>query len=80
MWKRGVFLDGRDPAFSFNFITRNFGLLLVDLVSFSSSKLAKEFSWNCGEEGATNKNDALERRLKQIRNFLFNFIYLCDLD
>ncbi|XP_027083967.1 isoamylase 2, chloroplastic-like [Coffea arabica] len=66
-----VFLDGRGPAFSFNFIARNFGLSLVDLVSFSSSKLAKEFSWNCGEEGATNKNDVLERRLKQIRNFLF---------
>ena len=50
-----VFLDGRGPAFSFNFIARNFGLSLVDLVNFSSSKLAKEFSWNCGEEGATNK-------------------------
>ncbi|KAL3497377.1 hypothetical protein ACH5RR_040109 [Cinchona calisaya] len=66
-----VFLDGRGPAFSFNFIARNFGLSLVDLVSFSSKKLATELSWNCGEEGPTNKNAVLERRLKQIRNFLF---------
>lgn len=66
-----VFLGDRGPAFSFNFISRNFGLSLVDLVSFSSSNLDKEFSWNCGEEGPTNNNAILERRLKQIRNFLF---------
>ncbi|KAK3023076.1 hypothetical protein RJ639_043091 [Escallonia herrerae] len=65
------FLDGRGPAFSFNFIARNSGLSLVDLVSFSSSELASELSWNCGEEGATNKPTVLGRRLKQIRNFLF---------
>ncbi|KAA8543207.1 hypothetical protein F0562_021298 [Nyssa sinensis] len=66
-----IFLNGRGPAFSFNFIARNFGLPLVDLVSFSNSELASELSWNCGEEGATNKTRVLERRLKQIRNFLF---------
>lgn len=66
-----VFSDGRGPAFSFNFIARNVGLPLVDLVSFSSSKLASELSWNCGDEGPTSNIEVLEKRLKQIRNFLF---------
>ncbi|KAL2513873.1 Isoamylase 2 [Forsythia ovata] len=65
-----LFLDGRGPAFSFNFISRNAGLPLVDLVSYSSSELASQLSWNCGEEGPTNKTAVLERRLKQIRNYL----------
>ncbi|KAJ0691771.1 putative isoamylase [Helianthus annuus] len=67
-----IFLNGRGPAFSFNFVARNHGLSLVDLVSFSS---ASELSWNCGEEGATKKRTVLETRLKQIRNFLF-ILYL----
>lgn len=66
-----VFSAGRGPAFSFNFISRNSGLSLVDLVSFSKDELASELSWNCGEEGPTNRKSVLERRLKQIRNFLF---------
>lgn len=66
-----IFSSGRGPAFSFNYITRNFGLPLVDLVSFSGDELASELSWNCGEEGPTNKTTILERRLKQIRNYLF---------
>ncbi|KAL3843647.1 hypothetical protein ACJIZ3_001050 [Penstemon smallii] len=63
-----LFLAGRGPAFSFNFITRNVGFTLVDLVSF---EVASQLSWNCGEEGPTNKTVVLETRLKQIRNFLF---------
>ncbi|KAL9331747.1 hypothetical protein ACSQ67_001357 [Phaseolus vulgaris] len=63
-----MFSGGRGPAFSFNYIVRNFGFSLVDLVSFSSDD---ELSWNCGEEGPTNNTSVLERRLKQIRNFLF---------
>ncbi|XP_057790443.1 isoamylase 2, chloroplastic [Salvia miltiorrhiza] len=67
-----LFLAGRGPAFSFNYVTRNAGLTLLDLVSFSSSsELESELSWNCGEEGATNKKVVLEMRLKQIRNLLF---------
>ncbi|XP_022758172.1 isoamylase 2, chloroplastic-like [Durio zibethinus] len=66
-----IFSDGRGPAFSFNFIAKNFGLPLVDLVSFCNAELASEISWNCGEEGPTTKTAVLERRLKQIRNFLF---------
>ncbi|KAF7804774.1 isoamylase 2, chloroplastic [Senna tora] len=66
-----TFSDGRGPAFSFNFIASNYGLSLVDSVSFSSGTLASELSWNCGEEGPTNNKSVLERRLKQIRNLLF---------
>lgn len=67
-----VFTGGRGPAFSFNYVSRNSGLSLVDLVSFSGSpELSSELSWNCGEEGATNKSAVLQTRLKQIRNFLF---------
>ncbi|XP_028761634.1 isoamylase 2, chloroplastic-like [Neltuma alba] len=66
-----LFSDRRGPAFSFNYVSRNFGLSLVDLVSFSREELASELSWNCGEEGPTNDKYVLERRLKQIRNFLF---------
>ncbi|XP_077217716.1 debranching enzyme 1 [Tasmannia lanceolata] len=66
-----VFSDSRGPAFSFNFTASNFGLSLVDLVSFSSSDLSSQLSWNCGEEGPTNNNAVLEKRVKQIRNFLF---------
>ncbi|KAJ0236207.1 Glycosyl hydrolase [Hirschfeldia incana] len=67
-----MFTDGRGPAFSFNYISRNSGLSLVDLVSFSGPpELASELSWNCGEEGETNKSAVLQTRLKQIRNLLF---------
>ncbi|XXG83434.1 hypothetical protein AAC387_Pa10g1188 [Persea americana] len=66
-----VFADSRGPAFSFNFVSRNSGLPLVDLVSFSKSGISSELSWNCGEEGPTRKSIVLETRLKQIRNFLF---------
>ncbi|KAF6171647.1 hypothetical protein GIB67_042162 [Kingdonia uniflora] len=66
-----MFLDGGGPTFSFNYFARNFGLPLVNLVSFCSSELSSEISWNCGEEGPTKKKVVLERRLKQIRNYLF---------
>ncbi|XP_021752068.1 isoamylase 2, chloroplastic-like [Chenopodium quinoa] len=66
-----IFSAGRSPSYSFNYVARNFGLSLVDLVSFSCSDLASEFSWNCGEEGPTDQKVVLEMRLKQIRNFLF---------
>ncbi|KAJ0979635.1 hypothetical protein J5N97_015109 [Dioscorea zingiberensis] len=66
-----IFSDSRGPAFSFNFIARNSGLSLVDLVSFSDDSLSSELSWNCGKEGPTNVSLVLETRLKQIRNFLF---------
>ncbi|KAK7334815.1 hypothetical protein VNO80_26580 [Phaseolus coccineus] len=62
-----MFSGGRGPAFSFNYIARS-GFSLVDLVGFNSDE---ELSWNCGEEGPTNNISVLERRHKQIRNFLF---------
>jgi isoamylase len=60
----------RGPAFCFNYVSRNSGLTLVDLVSFSNDYLASEFSWNCGE-GPSENNAILQTRLRQIRNFLF---------
>ncbi|PKA66852.1 Isoamylase 2, chloroplastic [Apostasia shenzhenica] len=66
-----IFLHSRGPSYSFNYVTKNFGLTLVDLVSFSGADLASELSWNCGDEGPTDKSIVLEIRLRQIRNFLF---------
>uniref|UniRef100_A0ACD5TGZ1 Uncharacterized protein n=1 Tax=Avena sativa TaxID=4498 RepID=A0ACD5TGZ1_AVESA len=67
----GDLFDSRGPAFSFNYVSRNSGLTLVDLVSFSNDDLASESSWNCGEEGPSENNAVLETRLRQIRNFIF---------
>lgn len=66
-----IFTAFRGPAYSFNYITKNSSLTLVDLVSFSCKNLASELSWNCGEEGPTDNNSVLEIRLRQVRNFLF---------
>ncbi|KAK8960709.1 hypothetical protein KSP40_PGU007517 [Platanthera guangdongensis] len=66
-----VFTALRGPMHSFNFITKNAGLTLVDLVSFSDGDLASELSWNCGVEGPTDKISVLKIRLRQVRNFLF---------
>ncbi|XP_006655289.3 isoamylase 2, chloroplastic [Oryza brachyantha] len=67
----GDLFSTRGPAFSFNYVSRNSGLSLVDLVSFSNDDLASESSWNCGEEGPSENNVVLQTRLRQIRNFLF---------
>lgn len=67
----GDIFSSRGPAFSFNYVSRNSGLSLVDLVSFNGEELDSEFSWNCGEEGPSENNEVLQTRLRQIRNFLF---------
>ncbi|CAL4893397.1 unnamed protein product [Urochloa decumbens] len=67
----GDLFFSRGPAFSFNYVSRNSGLTLVDLVSFNSDEFGSEFSWNCGEEGPSENNAVLQTRLRQIRNFLF---------
>ncbi|CAM0955722.1 unnamed protein product [Alopecurus aequalis] len=67
----GDLFSSRGPAFSFNYVSRNSGLTLVDLVSFSNDDLASESSWNCGEEGPTENSAVLETRLRQIRNYIF---------
>lgn len=67
----GDLFSSRGPSFSFNYVSRNSGLTLVDLVSFSNDELASEYSWNCGEEGPSENNAVLQMRLRQIRNFLF---------
>lgn len=66
-----LFSDSRGPAFSFNYVAKNIGLSLVDLVCYSSDDLASELSWNCGEEGPTKDRSILKLRQRQIRNFLF---------
>ncbi|KAF6984582.1 hypothetical protein CFC21_002566 [Triticum aestivum] len=67
----GDLFSNRGPAFSFNYVSRNSGLTLVDLVSFSNGDLASESSWNCGEEGPSEDSVVLQKRLRQIRNFIF---------
>ncbi|KAJ1262751.1 hypothetical protein BS78_09G133900 [Paspalum vaginatum] len=67
----GDMFSSRGPAFSCNYVSRNSGLTLVDLVSFNSDELGSEFSWNCGEEGPSQNDAVLQTRLRQIRNFLF---------
>ncbi|KAG8085473.1 hypothetical protein GUJ93_ZPchr0010g10522 [Zizania palustris] len=67
----GDLFSTRGPAFSFNYVSRNSGLSLVDLVSFSTDDLASELSWNCGEEGPSENSAVLQTRLRQIRNFIF---------
>nr|BAK02289.1 predicted protein [Hordeum vulgare subsp. vulgare] len=67
----GDLFSNRGPAFSFNYVSRNSGLSLVDLVSFSNGDLASESSWNCGEEGPSENSAVLQTRLRQIRNFIF---------
>lgn len=67
----GDLFSSRGPAFSFNSVSRNSGLTLVDLVSFSNDDLASESSWNCGEEGPSENSAVLQTRLRQIRNFIF---------
>ncbi len=66
---------------SINFITCHDGFTLNDLVSYNKkhNEANKEknrdgsndnFSWNCGEEGATQDPEVEELRLQQIKNFL----------
>ncbi|KAG0476957.1 hypothetical protein HPP92_013798 [Vanilla planifolia] len=72
-----IFKAPRCPAYSFNYVTKNVGLTLVDLVSFSenSTEHASELSWNCGEEGPTDKYSVLEIRLRQVRNFCLSYSF-----
>ncbi|PON65766.1 Glycoside hydrolase [Parasponia andersonii] len=66
-------------SISFNFVTKNCGLPLVDLVSLCGDELASELSWNSGEEHPTNRTLVLERRLKQTCDFLLSFYLVSKL-
>lgn len=72
---------GRRPYASVNFITAHDGFTLRDLVSYNEKHNeangednrdgeSHNRSWNCGEEGPSDKPDVLALRRRQARNFL----------
>jgi glycogen operon protein len=74
-------MDGRKPYASINFITAHDGFTLNDLVSYNEKHneanreenkdgLNENYSWNCGEEGTTDKVEIINLRERQKRNFL----------
>jgi glycogen operon protein len=71
----------RRPSASVNFITAHDGFTMRDLVSYNDKHNdangeenrdgeTHNRSWNCGEEGPTDKPDVLALRSRQTRNFL----------
>ncbi len=74
-------LTGRRPHASLNFITAHDGFTLSDLVSYNDKHneangengqdgANNNRSWNCGEEGPTDREDINILRARQQRNFL----------
>jgi len=72
---------GRRPHASINFITAHDGFTLNDLVSYDNKHneangeenrdgTDDNISWNCGEEGPTEKTEIRDLRARQMRNFL----------
>lgn len=70
----------RSPTCSINFVTVHDGFTLRDLVSYNEKHnidngennrdgTSDNASWNCGEEGETDKENVLELRDRQMRNF-----------
>ena len=77
--------QGRRPWASVNFVTAHDGFTLYDLVSYNGKhNLANgednrdgsngNRSWNCGEEGQTDKPDVLAVRERQMRNLLASLL------
>ncbi|MBS0616393.1 MAG: glycogen-debranching protein, partial [Verrucomicrobia bacterium] len=73
--------SGRKPYHSINFITSHDGFTLRDLVSYNQKHneengernqdgMNDNDSWNCGEEGLSNKPAVNELRERQMRNFI----------
>jgi isoamylase len=71
----------RRPSASINFITAHDGFTLRDLVSYNDKHNdangegnrdgeSHNRSWNCGEEGPSEKLEVVELRRRQVRNFL----------
>lgn len=67
---------------SCNYMTRHTGFTLADLVSYNEKHNEgngergqdgpnDNFSWNCGKEGQTRKQDILALRRRQVRNAFF---------
>lgn len=72
---------GRRPHASINFITAHDGFTLHDLVSYNEKHneanldenrdgTDDNISWNCGEEGDTDKPEVRALRERQMRNFM----------
>jgi len=70
----------RSPCSSLNFITAHDGFTLRDLVTYNEKHNSANgednrdgnnanYSWNCGYEGPTSKEEVLQLREKQMRNF-----------
>ena len=75
---------GRRPQASINFLTAHDGFTLTDLVSYNEphneanqeqSGESHNRSWNCGEEGPTDKADVNVLRQRQLRNLLCSLIF-----
>jgi isoamylase len=73
--------DGRHPIASINFVTAHDGFTLRDLVSYNEKHNeangeggvdgeSHNRSWNCGAEGETDREEVVELRDRQERNFL----------
>lgn len=69
-----------------NYITNQDGFTLMDLYSYdikhnevngekNSDGMEYNYSWNCGEEGKSNKKKVNDRRRKQIRNALATLFF-----
>jgi glycogen operon protein len=74
-------VSDRAPWHSINFVTSHDGFTLADLVSHNEKHNwengegntdghPENLSWNCGEEGPSQRADVLELRRRQQRNFL----------
>jgi isoamylase len=72
---------GRRPSASVNFVTAHDGFTLHDLVSYNDKHneangednrdgTDDNASWNCGEEGPTDRADVVALRERQMRNVL----------
>jgi glycogen operon protein len=69
------------PINSLNFVTCHDGFTLYDLVSYNRKHnemngeenrdgISENYSWNCGEEGETDKREVLRLRKRQVKNLL----------
>ena len=76
---------GRRPYASINFVTAHDGFTLHDLVSYNDKHneangednhdgSPNNLSWNCGEEGPTDKPEIVALRNRQMRNMLASLL------
>lgn len=76
-----LFLTVPEDHGALRYVASYEGFTLADLVSYNDRHneengeygldgCAENYSWNCGEEGETDREDILSLRRKQIRNFL----------